>query len=302
MRIDLCSQSFQFKFLKRDLILINFFDQPVDLIHHMMEAPYQLTHLVLWIAVNRNLSASLVDLFHISGKQFNISGKQFGKSHPQNNNDHNAEADQRDFTDQKFGDRALNHCRRLIKIISPSRFVAAGADISIFLPEPVQHFFGTFLRGNIAGSQIFPVVNHIFLLIYHYAAGISLNNIGKRPENFFIIKSNAKNCVTFFFVINLTHSCNLPIVTVYDPLRHHTSVQFAAPPFPVHLIQRNQRIFMAYRNALCKKLYSKNGIVIGFRHSKKWIYYLCILFISGIPVHILILDHFQNLRRISEII
>ena len=180
--------------------------------------------------------------------------------------------------------------------------MAAGADISIFLPEPVQHFFGTFLRGNIAGSQIFPVINHIFLLIYHYAAGISLNNIGKRPENFFIIKSNAKNCVTFFSVINLTHSCNLPIVTVYDPLRHHTSVQFAAPPFPVHLIQRNQRIFMAYRNALCKKLYSKNGIVIGFRHSKKWIYYLCILFISGIPIHILILDHFQNLRRISEII
>ena len=47
MRIDLCSQSFQFKFLERDLILINFFDQPVDLIHHMMEAPYQLSHLVL---------------------------------------------------------------------------------------------------------------------------------------------------------------------------------------------------------------------------------------------------------------
>ena len=102
MRIDLGSQRFQFKFLQSDLIFIHFFDQSINFIHHMVKASHQLSYLISRITVNRNFTASLVHLFHISSKLLNLSGKQLGKRHSKHNDDHNAEADQWDLTDQYF--------------------------------------------------------------------------------------------------------------------------------------------------------------------------------------------------------
>ena len=102
MRIDLGSQRFQFKFLQSDLIFIHFFDQSINFIHHMVKASHQLSYLISGITVNRNFTASLVHLFHISGKLLNLSGKQLRKRHSKHNDDHNTEADQWDLTDQYF--------------------------------------------------------------------------------------------------------------------------------------------------------------------------------------------------------
>ena len=102
MWIDLGSQRFQFKFLQGNLVFIHFFNQSIDLIHHMVKASHQLSYLISRITVNRNFTTSLVHLFHISGKLLDLSCKQLGKRHSQHNDDHNTETDQWDLTDQHF--------------------------------------------------------------------------------------------------------------------------------------------------------------------------------------------------------
>ena len=102
MWIDLGSQRFQFKFLQGNLVFIHFFNQSIDLIHHMVKASHQLSYLISGITVNRNFTTSLVHLFHISGKLLDLSCKQLGKRHSQHNDDHNTETDQWDLTDQHF--------------------------------------------------------------------------------------------------------------------------------------------------------------------------------------------------------
>ena len=74
MGIDLQS-ALSVQILQSDLIFI-YFDQSINFIHHMVKSflPAVLPH--LRITINRNFTASLVHLFHISGKLLNLSGKQ----------------------------------------------------------------------------------------------------------------------------------------------------------------------------------------------------------------------------------
>ena len=100
MWIDLCSKSFQFKFLQSYFVFVNFTDQTIDLTHHPAEASDQNPHLILCIAGNRNLSASMIYLIHVFRKHFDLAGKQSGKSHTQNKNDQYTAGDQRNLSKQ----------------------------------------------------------------------------------------------------------------------------------------------------------------------------------------------------------
>ena len=55
--------------------VVNFTDQTVNLSHHPAEASDQNPHLILCIAGNRNLSASVIYLIHIFRKHFDLAGK-----------------------------------------------------------------------------------------------------------------------------------------------------------------------------------------------------------------------------------
>ena len=302
MRIDLSSQGFQLKFFQSNLVFINLFDQTIDLIHHMPETSYQLSHFISGITVNCNFTASLIHLFHISGKLLDLSGEQCGKRHSQYDNDHNTKSDQRNLTDQHFGNRTLDHCWRLVKIICPPCLMAAAADIGIFFPQTVQHFSGFFLCGNITGCKVFSMINDILAVIYHKAAGIPFNNIGKRTEYFSIIQRNTENSFPRLPIVNFPDCCDLAVVPVHDPLNCHTVIQFVTPPFPLYFRERSQGIFMTHGNAFRKKLNPKNRFVIGFWHCKQRIHHFRILFIGSITVHVFILDHLLDLRGISKII
>ena len=82
-------------FVFQDKPLVQSKQESVYGAHHPAEASDQNPHLILCIAGNRNLSASMIYLIHVFRKHFDLAGKQSGKSHTQNKNDQYTAGDQR---------------------------------------------------------------------------------------------------------------------------------------------------------------------------------------------------------------
>ena len=95
---------------------------------------------------------------------------------------------------------------------------------------------------------------------------------------------------------------NLRFFRIYQPLHLHLIIQLAAPPFLSYLIHRHKGIFMSHFNTVCKNLYLIDSIMIGFRHCEKRIHNLGIFGICHIIIHVFLIDHFFNIRRIGKII
>ena len=93
-----------------------------------------------------------------------------------------------------------------------------------------------------------------------------------------------------------------PLLYVVNSLYLHFIIQLAAPPFLSYLIHRYKSIFMSHFNTVCKNLYLIDSIMIGFRHCEKRIHNLGIFGICHIIIHVFLIDHFFNIRRIGKII
>ena len=99
--------------------------------------------------------------------------------------------------------------------------MSAAADVGIFFPQTIQLFCGFFLCGNIAGRQIFSMIDYILLIIHHKATGIPFDNISQRLEYFPVIQRNTEHSLPDLTIIYFPDCRDLTIIPVHDPLNRH---------------------------------------------------------------------------------